>query len=420
MKMTKTFHEILAEKDDEYTYHVKSTVDIHQPERFERIRMTLMPFQIKAIVADGYTPLSKDNKTFPNQPNHPTFSVKVVTGLPVDTKRTLETMAMMLHIHQSHLNMTPEDDVASVLPGKPVEVDKTTSQLLVGQKRIGEFMKELQSDRKEREEKFVTREVYECYFTTHRALETMMKKPYSKGYYMIEGSQEGDQHFIRTEGPFNNRPDGNIYRDRIGLKPLEIVSESDADGLRGSVILVERKVAPNVSEMMFEVGVSDMNSGRRFTSMVRAASPDIAREMAVTQVAEAHRIDPSSLTAMAPKPANSSPLMWSEAIENPGPRGTGGQGHDPDHASHPLHGTVTQHGYQYSHSTPIKRQDGSGYIHHTYQHPSNPEHKVGVSSHSSDRWDTTTSPGTGRQMTGSGAENLHKHLTLKRRRYGLR
>lgn len=301
--MTMTFREILAEKDDEYTYHVRSTVDIHNPERFERVRMTLMPFQVKTISADGYTPFTKDNKIFPNEPNSPTFTIKVVTGLPVDTKSVLQTMAMMCHIHQSHLRMTPEDDVQSELPGKPHETDKTTAQSLVGHKRIGEFMRELQSDRKEREAKVITREVYESFFTTHRALESVVKKPIRKGYYMVEMCQDGDQTVMRAKGPFGNRPDGNPYRDRIDVKGSLIYEDTYRD-MYNVHVLVEAQIDKPVAEQMFSVGVSDMSSGRRFNSVVRATTPDVARQVAVHQVAETHRIDPAVLTAMAPRPVD--------------------------------------------------------------------------------------------------------------------
>jgi hypothetical protein len=309
--MKKTFREILAEKDEEYTYHVKSTVDIHNPEWFERVRMSLMPYQIKSLAPDGYTPYTANNKTFPNQPNSPTFTVKVVTGLPVDTQRALETMAMICHIHRSHLYMSPEDDVASEIVGKPQEVSSADSQLLVGAKRIGEFMKELQSDRKDREEKFVTREVYESFFTTHRALEHAVKKPIRNGYYMVEMLREGDHTYMRAEGPFATRPDGNEYRDKIAVRLAKIVTEQTT-GAMYSVLAETQIDGQAVNSKMFEVGVSDLNSGRRYTSMVRAESPDIARQMAVRQVAEANKIDPEHLSAMAPKPSASAPLMWSE------------------------------------------------------------------------------------------------------------
>lgn len=297
----KTFREILAEKDEEFTYHIKSTADIHRPELFERVRHALMPYRIKSITAEGYMPITKDNKTFPDQPNSPTYVIKVITGLPIDTKSALEMVAMTCHIHIAHLYMAPEDDVASYLSGKPVEVDSTTSQLLVGTKRIDAFMQELQKDRKEREKKAITREVYESFFTTHRALASVVKKPLRNGYYMVEMIQEGDDRFMRSEGPFETRPDGNPYRDHTGIRSAKIVSETDAGDMYGVEVMVEEMMPSNAGELMFEVGVADMNLGRRYTSIVRASSPEIAREIAVRQVAETHKIDPSTLTAMAPR-----------------------------------------------------------------------------------------------------------------------
>lgn len=298
--MRKSFYEVLAEQDEEFTYYVKSTYDIQQPEYFERVKHALLPWRIKEIKPDGHTPYSRDNKTFPDWPNTATFSIKVVTGLPIDTKKTLETVAMVCHIHISHLKMLPEDDVQSELVGKPVEVDKTTAQLLVGSKRIGEFMHELKKDRAEREKKGITREVYESFFTTHLALENLLKKPIRNGYYMVEMSHEGTDTYMRAEGPYEARTDGNPYRDSIGVAGAKIVSEDASGALYGVQALVELKKKISVGQT-FEVRVSDMNSGRRFTSMVHAMTPELARQMAVQQVAETNRLNPTDLTAMAPR-----------------------------------------------------------------------------------------------------------------------
>lgn len=300
--MIKSFHEILAEKDEDFTYYVKSTVDIHQPEYFERVKHALLPWRIKEIRPDGHTPISRDNRTFPHWPNTATYTVKVVTGLPVDTKKTLELVAMVCHIHISHLKMVPDDDVESELVGKPIEVDSGTSQSLVGTKRIGEFMRELKKDRAEREQKAVTREVYESFYTTHRALENVLKKPIRKGYYVVEMGRQDDSLYLRAEGPYKDRTDEEAYRDTIEVGSAEIVSEDDSTDHYGVHALIEIR-KPKIGVRMFEVRVADMNSGRRFTTTVHAATPEIARQNAVQQVAEANRLDPADLTAMAPKEA---------------------------------------------------------------------------------------------------------------------
>lgn len=49
-------------------------------------------------------------------------------------------------------------------------------------------------------------------------------------------------------------------------------------------------------------------------------------------------------------------------IQNPN---SCGQGFDPFHNNHPLHGIVVAFGYVYSHSTSVVEMGGTRYIHHT-------------------------------------------------------
>lgn len=52
------------------------------------------------------------------------------------------------------------------------------------------------------------------------------------------------------------------------------------------------------------------------------------------------------------------------AIMNPN---TSGQGFDPDHSDNSFHVALIESGWVYTHSTPIKRADGTTYFHHTYR-----------------------------------------------------
>src|SRR5688572_22517558 len=182
-QMIKTFREILAEKDDEFTYHLHSTANIHRPELFERIKLSFMPYNIKAFETDTYKPLSKTNTMFPEEPYSSTYSIKIVTGFKVPSEH-LQTVAMTAHIHIAHLKMEGDQDVELV--NKPEEVPSTEAQKLVGSKRISDFINELQTERRQREQDTVEREVYETFYTTHRGLEDVLKKPVRKGYYMVE------------------------------------------------------------------------------------------------------------------------------------------------------------------------------------------------------------------------------------------
>lgn len=234
--MTKTFYEILAEKDGEHTYYLHSTADIHHPDICERIKISLLPYEIKDFDCNGYKPLSKDNKMFPDEPFSPTYSIKVVTRYPL-TKGFLSILAMDSRIHISHLKITGEDSVEPV--NGPEEVKSADAQSHVGQKRIGAFFQELKKDRKVRDDMTWKREVYESFCTTHKGLEAVVKKPLRNGYYMVEMFQEGGNKYIQAEGPFTTRPEGNSYYDRLRAVNPQVVSERNQDGLYGVQVLVE-------------------------------------------------------------------------------------------------------------------------------------------------------------------------------------
>lgn len=231
----KTFFELLAEKDDEFTHYLRSTADIHHPELFERVRLSFMPFRVKSIEPDSYRPISRDNPDFPDEPNSPTYSIKIVTGLPL-TPKFLEGLAMEAHIHIAHLKLEGEDD--HELVNKPVEVQSSDAQNLVGQKRLGEFVRELEADRKKRMGMTTERKVYESFSTTHRGLEGVVKKPMRKGYYMIEAYHEDGRGYLSAKGPFPSRPEGN-YHDRIIVNNPRIVAEQSTSESYNAQIAVE-------------------------------------------------------------------------------------------------------------------------------------------------------------------------------------
>lgn len=99
-------------------------------------------------------------------------------------------------------------------------------------------------------------------------------------------------------------------------------------------------------------------------------------------------------------------------IENPN---SAGQGHDPSHSANSLHGVLGAHGYEYSHTTPITRQNGEVYKHHTYKKG---EHNIGVE-HGTNKWSGSKSS-SGFRHTGSGGESLHKYLKNRRSKPSLK
>jgi hypothetical protein len=99
-----------------------------------------------------------------------------------------------------------------------------------------------------------------------------------------------------------------------------------------------------------------------------------------------------------------------EAIQNPN---SSGQGFDETHQLHALHATAVQHGFKYSHSTPIRQHDGIIATHHTWAHG---EHKI-EAYHGSEHWNSKVSSASGHETIGHGAQALAKHLKGKAKRY---
>lgn len=238
--MTKSFYEILAEKDTEHKYTIHSTANIHHPDICERIKISLLPYEIKEFDCGGYKPLSKDNEMFPDELNSPTYSIKVVTRYPL-TKGFLAILAMDSRIHISHLKITGEEAVEPV--NGPEEISSKDAQSHVGDKRIAAFFQELKKDRKAREDMTWKREVYESFYTTHKGLEKIVNKPLRNGYYMVEAYEEDGNKYIRAEGPFDSRPTNNTYYDKLKAINPQVIAENTNGGTYGVQVLVEDLIA---------------------------------------------------------------------------------------------------------------------------------------------------------------------------------
>src|SRR6185437_10738391 len=100
--------EFLAEADEEFSYTIRSTADIHRPETFARVRLGLTGYRIIDFEAGKYTPLQKQNDMFPDEPNSACWEIKVVTGLPLDLKSAVMMVANHARIHQAHIRIDGE------------------------------------------------------------------------------------------------------------------------------------------------------------------------------------------------------------------------------------------------------------------------------------------------------------------------
>jgi len=85
-----------------------------------------------------------------------------------------------------------------------------------------------------------------------------------------------------------------------------------------------------------------------------------------------------------------------------------------DPRSHPLHQTLVDHGYSYSHTTPVSQRDGSTHNHHQWVHRSG--HLIGAYAGDT-KWSAKVSSPSGHTWEGIGTKALEKHLTNKAKRY---
>ena len=90
-------------------------------------------------------------------------------------------------------------------------------------------------------------------------------------------------------------------------------------------------------------------------------------------------------------------------IENPN---SCKQGHCPNHAENPHHETLAEYGWEYSHTTPICRVDGSYTAHHTYRFP-NTENTVSV----------ICAPGWRTEASKLGSSRLYVYFGSQLRKY---
>jgi hypothetical protein len=108
-------------------------------------------------------------------------------------------------------------------------------------------------------------------------------------------------------------------------------------------------------------------------------------------------------------------------VETPGPvsernpiqdPNSSGQGYDPDHGN-PFESLLSQFGYSYSHSTPVRYKTGVR-IHHTYKKGN---HNIGVERDANNVWHWDASKGgSGHSYSGWGPDKLEKYLEGRSKR----
>lgn len=221
----KTFRQLIVENSKEYAYKVVSTQNIHTPEKLELIKLAALSHDCAGVEADYHKVAEKSNKDFPELPNTEAYAVKVFTGLEVCPVVFREELLMRVGIKKEHFKVTaeghscercaePETDL-STTPGNSTdgaECPKADAdpQSLVGDKRIGSFLKSLERA-KDQMTPIEVKPIKESYFVPHTAIQKVTGQPTRKGFWLIESDASG----MTCEGPFETVQEGVPYKDEI-------------------------------------------------------------------------------------------------------------------------------------------------------------------------------------------------------------
>ena len=319
-----TLRRLIAENDEEFTFMVKSTHNIHSDERLEQIRMALIQFGVREVKRDYYRPPEKANKDFPGAPGAPSYCVKVTSALEIPQNAGEQKVSQWCKIPQVHIlvheqGVDPEQEegdplekndsykpMADTDPAYDATVDQLdpNAQSDVGDKRIGAFMRELEADRKAREKEH---KAFEAFVTSHLGLMERFSREFRKGFYLIERNQR-DTTRADVHGPYLVCPDNFefVASPFPEAKDPKIIKESEnkwsitAPGMDPQFKHIGERRIKVYEDTPVSVEVTDMDSGRTRTVMVRGSSDADARDEAIQQVARSDKVDPGRLTAKEP------------------------------------------------------------------------------------------------------------------------
>ena len=348
--MGKTFQQLIAENDQEFTLYVRSVVNIHDMERMDQVRLALLPYDLRELKKSGYKPVgTADGDAFGEWAGYPVFILSAKLGLDITNERAEEKVALFTHIdkeqlivhHQGESPKSVEDDNSDdagetdrdyktlgstadkwdgtadkdrPAPAEPA-MGSDEAQKLAGQKRIDAFIKELEADRKEREKLVPDWDIYEAFCTSHIALKTFHPNArLPKGFYVVEREVMADktESLLHIAGPFETAPDNYLYVPMMERREVEnsdvIVSEDSPVTLyvktRGAGHHFLQDEHPYVTlheQAHSEVEVRDTDTGKKYTAVVRAHSDTEARDLAVQTIADRESLSTDRLVATAPE-----------------------------------------------------------------------------------------------------------------------
>lgn len=348
--MGKTFQQLVTENDQEVTLYIRSVVNIHDMERLDQIRLALLPYDLREVKRDGYKPVGTDSEAFGSWGGYPVFIVRAKLGLDITNERAEEKVALFTHIDKEqlithHAGESPkkaEDDnsddnevdadrnyktlgstadnwsgTADKDRPAPAEPEMATgeAQKLAGQKRIDDFIKELEADRKEREKLVPDWDIYEAFCTSHIGLKTFHPNArLPRGFYVVEREVMSDkkESLLHIAGPFETAPDNYLFvpmMEKRGVEASEVLASSDSPvtlyvRTRGTDhhFLEDAHPYQTLHEAVHqEVKVTDTDTGKEYTAVVRGHTDTEARDLAVRTIADREDLSQERLVAAAPE-----------------------------------------------------------------------------------------------------------------------
>jgi hypothetical protein len=334
--MGKSFRALLVEQDQEYTYYVRSIRNIHQSDVMDFIRLSLLPYDLREIKKGTYVPpLANDENGFINEPWSGVYTITVVLGTSIPNQTAVEKIALFTHINNEYIivhqkgesskqldNSDDDEDVSDSEDYKTLvqnakdwgaTSDNPTSpdeaQKLAGNKRLGDFFKELEQDRKEREEDISQHNVEpvltESFVTSHTALKEVTGQSRLKGFYLVERFKRNDS-ILHINGPFKNLPDSHVFLPEMtssGGGTLEVINEKSLRLIDSDRDFRFTHIVELAAPIPREVTVLDQDTGKEYHVIVKSMDETDARSKAITQVANKYKLDSQKLLADDPESA---------------------------------------------------------------------------------------------------------------------
>lgn len=292
----------------------------------DQIRLAMLPYDLRAMEVGAYKPIGSGDKDFPNVPDTASYSVKVVLGLePMEADDALQKVSLFTRINDEHLLVHKDGVDPHAAPKEEPEGEyknlaqsaKDFSSSLddvvdgaqdeVGQKRVGSFLKDLESQlKKERESiRQITPKLKEAFVTSHLALNNV-KTGWKRGFYVVERA-ENDQGVMKVSGPFTKQPTNFEFIAELAVHGAGTLTVESNESIvmeaydRNFKYTLKPARKQSMAEAKFSVDVQDQDTGKVYNVVVDAMDDTRARDRAVLVVARQNKLNQETLIATDPK-----------------------------------------------------------------------------------------------------------------------